>query len=300
LPFLLTGSLFAAEGDAGWTDYETARNNDPQNIDEAVELILRENAGRPRITWKNFGVALGYSILGDFKTEIRVDPQRLPIVGTRLRLEDDLGFNSTARIFRVDAFYSFNRYHRIDFSYFDIRRDSKLRTKEEIIWENISIPPTRIDLKFNTRIFKLAYRYNFLVRDDWEIGFGIGVHWMQLDTGIRARTGSTVNNPAIDIKVDETLNQGLPLPLLGLHAAWAPSEDWRIFASIEAFWAKISDYSGRIVDIRVGVDWNFAEWLGVGLYYNSFSLDVEADTNDWKGEAVYSYHGLVVSAVLSW
>jgi len=293
LALLTADAVSAQSGGTAWSSQE-AGANEASDVQGAIDLIVRENDGKSRIEYKNFMISFGASVIGAFNTEFRVDSKTVPILGTRLNLEDDLGFDSTAQVLRIDAAYAFNRYHRIDFSWFDIKRDSTAKTTEEIRWGDYVLPPTKIDLHFNTTIVKLAYRYNFIVRDDWDIGFGVGIHWMDLDTGFRIRQ-EPAEGDLIDFSSEEDIKQGIPLPVLGLHGNFAASDNWRLFISVEGFFAKLGDYKGLVLDTRIGVDWMFADWMGVGLYYNAFQLDVEADSDDWKGEAEYSYHGLVLS-----
>jgi hypothetical protein len=192
----------------------------------------------------------------------------------------------------LGASYNFNRYHRIDFLYFDINRTSTAQTKEEIRWEDYVIPKTKVKLEFRTQIFKFSYRYNFIVRDDWEIGAGVGIHWMQLTTGYNIQTRPTDADPKT-YKDSVTLSQGLPLPLIGFGARLRPSDDWAIFSDVGWFSASILGIRGFIFDARLGVAYRVWGPMYAALEYNLFALKVEANTDNWHGQATYAYQGVL-------
>lgn len=258
-------------------------------IDHAVEAAEKQN-----FRWSDFGVSLGASFFGNFTTEIRIDPQDVPIIGTRLNLEDDLGFDSYAFIYRIDAFYRFSRRHRIDLSFFDIIRKSSKQTDEEIVWGDYTIPATKIELEFRTQVLKLSYRYNFVARKDWTLGAGLGIHWMRVKAGFDLET-KPVGQPGTKVSEGETIRAEVPLPLLGFHGVFAFSEDWRLTSSFEFLRAKIGPVDGSVADVRIGLEWDIFDHVGVSLLYNLFQLAADVDMSEWKGSVTYTYQAAILA-----
>ena len=251
-------------------------------------------AEEQQFRWSDWGISLGASFFGNFRTEVRVDPQNVPVLGTRLRLEDDLGFDSEAFIYRIDAFYRFSRRHRVDFSFFDILRRSSAQTDEEITWGEYTIPATRIDLEFRTQVLKMSYRYNFVARKDWAMGIGLGIHWMRVKVGFELETKPT-GGPGIEVSQAETIRAEVPLPLLGFHGVFAFSENWRLSFSSEFLRARIGPIDGFVQDTRLGLEWDVFDHVGLALNYNIFQLSVDIDGSDWRGSAEYTYQAAILS-----
>ena len=64
--------------------------------------------------------------------------------------------------------------------------------------------------------------------------------------------------------------------------------------------ASVGDYSGGILNSSVGVNFQLLKHLGVGLSYQYFRLDVDVDSNDWKGAAEINYRGPFLSLTTNW
>ena len=77
-----------------------------------------------------FSFSIG-AFITDRDTDARLDSQTLG-QGTDIDFEDDLDLDSSGTVFRLDAFYRFNRRHRIDFAIFDLSRDSSATINESI------------------------------------------------------------------------------------------------------------------------------------------------------------------------
>src|SRR5581483_5471088 len=72
--------------------------------------------------WEKFSFSMG-AFFTNSDTGIRLGSN----VGVEMDLEDTLGFNSNASVFRTEAAWRFspNRRHRLDASWFAVRRDAQ-------------------------------------------------------------------------------------------------------------------------------------------------------------------------------
>ena len=48
-------------------------------------------------------------------------------------------------------------------------------------------------------------------------------------------------------------------------------------------------------DYRVGLTWQPKKWLGIGLGYNVFRVDVDVDRKNFKGSLDWQYDGPILS-----
>jgi hypothetical protein len=231
--------------------------------------------------YRQFGLSLGVAAYDNFDTTLRVSGE---ILGASLDLEDFLGVDDSDTIGRIDAHYSFNRRHRIDVSYYDIRRSGSRTIGQDIVIGDETIPAGTIDTFFNTKIIKLDYRYNFVADYRTVIGASIGAHTMLIDLG--------VSNEAF--AVDSEFDAAAPLPLLGLHAAYALSEKWSLNGSVEFLQFDVDAYRGFINDTRLTIEHDTWEHFGWGIGYNGFTVDGDIDDGRLHADLEYGYQGLML------
>jgi len=299
---LLTVLIFAAVGCAS-----TAKDD---SFPEPPSVSMEEDTGRSDLAhaadqlhsdldatpprhnpWHRFTLTGSAMIIAKFDTSLRVDHKKLGD-GTDIQLEDTLGLQETARIFRVDAMYRFNRSHRLDLSWYDIERDSVSKLSREIQIDDTVFPiGARLDTNLETEIIKLNWRWSFLAEDTWEFGAGLGIYWMRLDAGFSALGEAGEESGALM----EDLSADVPLPVLGIHGTWAFAERFRLSGTADLLYVSIKPVSGGIIDVRLGVEWDILDWAGLGLAYNYFNLGIDMEIDDIDGKLNYEYHALMGS-----
>ncbi len=82
-----------------------------------------------------------------------------------------------------------------------------------------------------------------------------------------------------------------PLPNIGGYGAYAFSSKLIATARVDWFSASIGDYSGGLLSMGADVQYQAFENVGFGVGYHYLNVDISVDTEDWKGEADYTYHG---------
>jgi hypothetical protein len=97
-----------------------------------------------------------------------------------------------------------------------------------------------------------------------------------------------------DFDVEESFDVTAPLPVIGLHAAYALSPTWSLSASAEFFQIAIGDFSGSLVDSRLTLAHDWFEHFGWGIGFNGFALDAELEDSPLSADIEYAYQGLLV------
>ena len=227
-----------------------------------------------------FSVSLGV-FLTDRDTRTSLDGD-IPDSGTDVDLEGTLGFDKSDTVFRIDGYYRFNEKHRVDFSAFDLSRTASKQIDEEFIWDGEVYP---VDLLVNAdldlAVYKLAYTWSFMRREDWYLGASLGVYVMDTGMSIRADSGGQFSSRGTTA----------PLPVLGLRGQYDFSEKWTFRGSAEFFALDYGDYSGDLYDLYAGVDYQFSTHVAVGLGINSVRMDVGVDKPNFDGDLNWEYTG---------
>lgn len=205
--------------------------------------------------------------------------------GTPTNLEKDLGLDSSDNVFRLDGYYRFNGRHRIDFSVFDLSRSNSKQLERDIQWgDEFYTINTVVDTDFDLAIYKLAYTYAFLHRDNAYLGATFGIY--TADTKVSIAEPSLGQAEVGDITA--------PLPVIGLRGEYQFAERWKIRASGEFFFLEYEDIDGSLVDLYAGVDYAILDHLSIGLGINSVALDVNASRSQYRGSIDWNYTGGLV------
>ncbi|MGI9237543.1 MAG: outer membrane beta-barrel protein [Woeseiaceae bacterium] len=233
-------------------------------------------------------ISLG-AFITDRDTIGRVDSETLGL-GTVIDAEEDLGLDSSDTVARLDAYYKFNPRHRIDFSIFDLSRDATATIDKVIQFrDEIFDIDSTISTDLDLNIYKLAYTYSFLVRDEGYLGFTAGLFVLSSDISLReSNTGQF-----------EVEDLTAPLPVIGLRGDYQFTPRLKLRSSGELFAIEFDDVDGTLFDFYVGLDYHFHDNFAVGLGYNNVSLDVDADGSDLKGSLDWTYDGALLNVQYS-
>lgn len=227
-----------------------------------------------------FGISLGVFVT-DRDSQTRIDGQD-PASGTPIDLEDDLGFDKSASVFRVDGYYKFNENHRLDFSVFDLSRSASKQIQKDIEWDGELYPiDTSINASADLNIYKLAYTWSFLQRESGYLGVTAGLYVADVDTAIAAESIAQSSSSSVTA----------PLPVFGLRGRYDISEHWSFRGSAEVFAIEYGDYTGSLYDIYAGVDYQLFEHVALGVGFNSVQLDVGVTKQNFSGDVDWQYDG---------
>jgi hypothetical protein len=202
--------------------------------------------------------------------------------GTDLDFEGDLGLDSSTSVFRLDGYYRFNSRHRLDLSVFDFSRDGSKRIQEDIQWGDYFFNiDTVVKVDDNLTIYKAAYTYSFLQREQGYIGASVGLH--VLDTRVSLSIKGLGDGDRGEVTA--------PLPVIGLRGQYDFGNRWTFRASSEFFFVEIDDVEGSLTDLYAGFDFAINDTVSIGLGLNSVILDVEAANSGFSGTLESRYTG---------
>jgi hypothetical protein len=138
--------------------------------------------------WEKFGANFGV-FLSTVDSSFRIGSG----IGLDIDVEDLLGLDTTNSVFRTDAMWRLtkNRRHRLDFTWFSLKRDGQRRILDDIVIEDdegnkIDIPAgTTLEAFFDLDIYEIGYSYSFIQNDRLDLAAGVGLYVMPMDFGIK-------------------------------------------------------------------------------------------------------------------
>jgi hypothetical protein len=257
----------------------------------ASALLLAAGAAfaeGPNLLDQGFDISLGTFIINQ-NTTVRLDGQTTGQFqpGTSVDWEDTFGGGDVSRV-RLDGYWRFADRHKVRMMWFNASRSASETIDKDIIWNGETFPANAKvtgESKFN--IVALAYEYAFMRRDNFELTGTAGVHYTDLSLTLAAN----VNDGEITRRIKEEGSVGLPLPLFGGRALWRMGGDFWLDASAQWFGLSIDQYDGSIWDLKLDAIWQPSKWVGIGVGYNSFKIDVNANTDKFDGKLNWEYSG---------
>lgn len=254
----------------------------------APAVALAEDA--PNFLDDRFHLMLG-SYIVNTDTEMQLDGNAG--TGTVVNWEETFGGGDTTR-FRIDGQWRFADRHKARFMVFNSSRSESATLNEDIDFGGETFPVSaKVDAEFQFDIYELAYEYAFLRRDSYEVAASFGVHYTTLSAELKAKASSSNGTISVDRKEDASVD--LPLPVFGLRGTWGLPHNFWLDAGAQYFALSIDEYDGSVQDYRVGLIWQPKKWLGIGLGYNVFRVDVDVDRNNFKGSLDWQYDGPILS-----
>jgi hypothetical protein len=240
----------------------------------------------PNLLEDPFYLALGTYIV-DSDTEARLDGRTGQ--GTSVDWERTFGGGDVTR-FRVDGQWRFADRHKARFMWFSTSRDATRTLEEDIDWGDETFPVNaRVNGEFGFDVYELTYEYAFLRRENYEVSASLGLHYTSLELTMSARAESS--GGTLNADISEKGSVGAPLPVIGLRGQWSLPYDLWIDLGAQYFALSIDEYDGSLSDLRATVVWQPRTWLGIGLGYNRFAVDVDVDNDRFRGSLDWTYEG---------
>jgi hypothetical protein len=251
-------------------------------------LVLRVGAEGDKAQekpWERFSLILGGGI-AFLKSDVRVGSES---TGLSVNLEDALGLDSSMAVLRAKGIIRFgdSRRHRLDFSYFDLSREGSKTLERDITIRDTLYPAgTTVESEFDLKLFKGAYSYSIVQDDRIDFGLGIGLYVAPAKFRISASNSGA----------REESSSTSPLPFLTSHIDYALTPKLFIKQGLELFYLEYKDFKGRILDARIGLEYNLWKHFGLGLAFNIFSLHVEdkGDASNLKGSIDLGFSDLML------
>jgi hypothetical protein len=244
-------------------------------------------AREPGLLTSPFYVSLGTFIV-DSDTTLELDGQsgRGDVVDFDRTIGDD-----DATRFRVDGWWRFADRHKLRALWFDANATLSRAITREIDWGEAEFPVgANVQMDRDFTIYELAYEYSFLKRESLELTGTFGLHYTKFSLGLAANL-EVDGQPTETRYTSDTARVEAPLPVVGVRALWNPGGDFWIDASAQFFSLSIDEYDGKVTDYRVAALWQPKTWLGIGLGYNGFALDVDVDKDSFRGSLDWEYGG---------
>ncbi|HET9694760.1 MAG TPA: hypothetical protein VFP48_10250 [Steroidobacteraceae bacterium] len=243
----------------------------------------------PNLLTDPFRIALGtYIVTSEPTVQLNGETTR----GDRVDFDKVLGGGDATRV-RFDADWRFgdSQRHKLRALAFAVSRDRTETIEEEIEWGGDTYPiDAEVKAEFKFSIIELAYEYAFLRTDTYEVGGTFGLHYAGIEASLRADSTSTGQS----LEISNKASVDVPLPVFGLRGLWKLPRDFYVDAQGQFFALSIDEYDGSVQDYRLMLTWQPKPWVGIGIGYNSFKVDVDVTKDSFNGSLDWKYNGPMI------
>jgi len=200
-------------------------------------------------------------------------------------LEDLLGLSDRETVSQFDFTLRFATYHRLEFSYGDIRQSGSTTINNSFnIRNNAFQEGITLKTKIDTRILRLSYGYSLMKDAQKELGITAGIHSTRLNTRlIVPETGQEVSFDNMPL-----------LPVIGVFGSVRLGKHTSLSAEIQIFRMDFYRYDGSLNYLRL-------EWLrhfgifDLGLGYTYYSMNLDSHSDELRRSIEFRHRGPIVS-----
>ncbi len=206
-----------------------------------------------------------------------------------IEIDENLDLRHSQTTLFLHFNWRFARMWSVSAEYFGIKNVNSIKLNEDIIWEDIVYNAgTDVEVENKLRMYRVLFGRTITKGLKHEFGAGLGVHTLDINFFIEGEV-------FINAKVQETERRSVgvvaPLPNLGIWYFYAPNSTWMFTARLDWFGITIGDYSGSILNVGPGVNYQFHKNIGVNLKYRYFKFSARVDKSDWDGRFSTTFHG---------
>jgi hypothetical protein len=197
--------------------------------------------------------------------------------------------------FRLDGYWRFADRHKVRALVFSSSRSGSRTFDDDVEWGGATYQANAtIDGKVKFSIYELAYEYAFMRRERYEVAASAGLHYTDYKATLEGNATATGTGGPVTGRREKSGSVGAPLPVFGLRGTWLLGQTFSIDASGQFFSLTYGDIQGNIQDYRLLLNWQPKSWLGLGIGYDRFSIDVDVSSDNFRGKMDWSYDGPMV------
>lgn len=213
--------------------------------------------------------------------------------GQEFDWETATGFSENDEIFMLEGKWRFGQKWSFRAQYYDASKTSRTVLEEDVFWRNRVIPAgSGVTAGSDFSLIRAFFGRSFDNRANVDTGIGLGLHWLEIGAFIEPDLVFTGDFSAAKVSG--------PLPNIGAWYYYSPSPKWFLGGRLDWLDASVDKYSGGILNVSAGVNYQLFKHVGVGIKYQSFALNVDVKNDKWNGSAKLAFEGPFIYLSGSW
>ena len=223
--------------------------------------------------------------IGGFRDKARTKVVRdasSGIPGFEIDIEDILGASEDETVLQVESIIRLGNYHRLEFGYFELGRDSSTTLDRDVSLGDSFFPEgTQIDTEVDASIYMAGYSYSLIRDSQKELGIMAGIHFSDFDLILRSSTTDQI----------EQTSGNTPLPVIGVHAAVFIGNKTTIAGKAQIFRTDFNNFEGSLNYAALDVQYRFTKAMSAGIGYNYYGMQLSSEKSSVNGTFKVRHHG---------
>lgn len=222
-----------------------------------------------------FALRLSY-FQPSINTVLRLDRSDTGRAGTNLNVENDLGLDDSANMFRAEMIIRLRERNRLRVDYFKTTRYGDKVLNQTINFGDQTFQVAdRAQTSLDYRALGLTYTRSVLYFDRFELGVGLGIALLE----------GHAKGEVVARNIREKEDGVAPYPTLALDTTWRISKRWSLNARAQTFTAHLTDFTGSLSDYHGDIQYRWRRNFAFGLGYTSLRIRAEStDTDNMPGK----------------
>lgn len=231
----------------------------PAAAGEAAVQDQRDQVITPSPITDHFALRAIY-VYGDVGLKAQVNDTAGAVNGTPFSAQSDFGLPSAAHQLRAEFMFRLHDRGRLRVSALDLSQHGSVMLNRVVRYGNQTYQVgERVNSQFDWRMFDFTGTYSLLRTDRYELGAGLGFHFIQAE--------SVATVPARAVR--ESFDGSGPFVTLALDGTWRISQRFALSARYQSFDLTVSDVTARLSDLHADLQFRWARNVAVGLGYQS-------------------------------
>lgn len=185
-------------------------------------------------------------------------------------------------------------------NYWETSSDARETLNEDFSFQGeVFQAGTFVGVGLDTKIARLFWGRSFFRTPSTDWGIGLGLHWIELDAYVEGQVLLAGGGGGTGLE-RASASAGAPLPNFGVWYMHSWSPKWAVITRLDWLDVTVDEYSGRLIDASVGVNYQMSDHFGVGLAFNVFNLDVDVDADKWNGSIQTTQSGPRLDLTWNW
>lgn len=212
-------------------------------------------------------------------TALRVDghspgPGLMGIPGTLISGEKDLGLDSRNPQGRIQIMFRLRERNRLRVDYYETnRRGDHVIARQVQFGDQTFQSSDRVTSSLDWRQFSLTYLYSALRTDRFEVGVGLGVHFVEAEArgAVEAR------------QVRQEISGAGAFPTIPVDFTWRISRAFAMTARAQYFHASVRNFQGSIGEYHGDLQYRWKPSFSVGAGYSILKSSLDVNDTSFPG-----------------
>lgn len=220
---------------------------------------------------------------GTVRTQAQITDPTLAVVGTPFNGEQDLGLSPRSHQLRAEFMFRLHNRGRLRVSALDLSRSGSVVLNRTIQYGGQAFQVNeRVNTQFDWRQFDLTWLFSFLRSDRFELGTGIGFHFIQTEAAALA--------PARASSRQAYTGSG-PFATLALDTTWRVTRRFSLNARGQTFEVTASSVSAKLFDWHADVQFRAHPNVAIGAGYQSNYARLDVSDHNPGGNLRFTVAG---------